>query len=64
LQGQGSIADQFQVLMLEPGSNEPYRNRMLEFTGINELVGTPDMIALGQRYEALAPAGTKAGTRR
>src|SRR5262249_16049092 len=32
------------------GSNEPYRNRMLDFAGINALVGTPEMLALGARY--------------
>jgi hypothetical protein len=32
---------------------------MLDFTGINELVGTPEMIALGQRYET--PIGKKPG---
>jgi 2-methylisocitrate lyase-like PEP mutase family enzyme len=34
------------------GSNEPYRNRMLDFAGINALVGTPEMLALGARYAA------------
>jgi hypothetical protein len=27
---------------------------MLDFQGINQLVGTPEMLALGQRYEAPA----------
>jgi hypothetical protein len=34
---------------------------MLDFAGINALVGTPEMIALGQRYEA--SAGKKSDVR-
>ncbi|MBX9826278.1 MAG: isocitrate lyase/PEP mutase family protein [Xanthobacteraceae bacterium] len=37
------------------GSNEPFRNRMLDFSGINALIGTADMLALGKRYETDAP---------
>jgi len=28
-----------------------FRNRMLDFDGVNRLIGTADMLALGQRYE-------------
>ena len=38
---------------------------MLDFAGINELVGTPEMIALGQRYETpVPPAGKTTSVRR
>jgi hypothetical protein len=38
---------------------------MLDFNGINELIGTPEMIALGQQYETPAPpADKKTGVRR
>jgi 2-methylisocitrate lyase-like PEP mutase family enzyme len=47
----GHMASEFYASLAQHGSNEPFRNRMLDFTGINELVGTPEMIALGQRYE-------------
>ncbi len=47
----GFMAGEFYGSLAKHGSNEPYRNRMLDFAGINELVGTPEMIALGQRYE-------------
>lgn len=57
----GFMASEFYGSLAAHGSNEPYRNRMLDFTGINELVGTPEMIALGQRYEA--PASKKPGVR-
>jgi 2-methylisocitrate lyase-like PEP mutase family enzyme len=46
----GFMAAEFYASMKQHGSNEPYRNRMLDFAGINALVGTPEMLALGQRY--------------
>jgi 2-methylisocitrate lyase-like PEP mutase family enzyme len=57
----GFMAGEFYGSLAKHGSNEPYRNRMLDFAGINELVGTPEMIALGQRYET--PAGKKPSAR-
>ena len=36
------------------GTTEPFRNRMFDFDGLNALIGTPEMIALGKRYEARA----------
>ena len=53
------MPQEFYTSLAHHGSNEPYRNRMLDFTGINELVGTPEMIALGQRYETPAPPADK-----
>jgi len=47
----GHMAGEFYASLAAHGSNEPFRNRMLDFDGINELVGTPEMIALGKRYE-------------
>jgi 2-methylisocitrate lyase-like PEP mutase family enzyme len=41
------------------GSNEPFRNRMLDFSGINALIGTAEMLALGKRYEADASVPDK-----
>jgi 2-methylisocitrate lyase-like PEP mutase family enzyme len=34
------------------GTTKPFADRMLDFTGLNALLGTPDMLALGARYEA------------
>jgi 2-methylisocitrate lyase-like PEP mutase family enzyme len=34
------------------GTNEPFRNRMLDFAALNRLIGTPEMLALGERYES------------
>jgi 2-methylisocitrate lyase-like PEP mutase family enzyme len=40
------------------GTTEPFRSRMLDFEGLNNLLGTPEMIALGKRYETpVQPVG-------
>jgi 2-methylisocitrate lyase-like PEP mutase family enzyme len=47
------------------GTTEPFRARMLDFDGLNALIGTPDMVARGKRYEAVPPpSGKKTGGRR
>jgi 2-methylisocitrate lyase-like PEP mutase family enzyme len=47
------------------GTTEPFRARMLDFDGLNALIGTPDMIARGKRYEAApTPSDQKTGGRR
>ena len=33
------------------GTTSPWRDRMLDFDGLNALIGTPDLLALGRRYE-------------
>jgi 2-methylisocitrate lyase-like PEP mutase family enzyme len=33
------------------GSTAPWRERMLDFDGLNALIGTPELLALGKRYE-------------
>lgn len=33
------------------GSTTPFRNRMLDFDGLNGLIGTPEMLELGKNYE-------------
>lgn len=34
------------------GSTRPFADRMFDFDGLNAAIGTPEMLALGQRYEA------------
>jgi len=34
------------------GTTEPYRAQMADFTGLNEIIGTPETLALGRRYDA------------
>jgi 2-methylisocitrate lyase-like PEP mutase family enzyme len=33
------------------GTTEPWHDRMLDFDGLNRLIGTPELLAAGQRYE-------------
>lgn len=42
--------DYYRSLKLH-GTNEPFRDRMFDFGALNRLIGTPDMLALGERYE-------------
>lgn len=37
------------------GSNTPFRDRMFDFNELNDLLGTPEMIARGKRLENLGP---------
>jgi 2-methylisocitrate lyase-like PEP mutase family enzyme len=34
------------------GSTQPFRERMYDFAALNDVIGTPQLIALGKRYEA------------
>jgi len=43
------------------GTNEPFHARMFDFSGLNAVIGTPEMLARGARYAAdtQAPAPRK-----
>lgn len=45
-----ALGDYF-ASMKAHGTTAPYRERMLDFKGINDIVGTDDMLKLGRRYE-------------
>jgi 2-methylisocitrate lyase-like PEP mutase family enzyme len=47
----GHMAAEYYGSLAANGTTEPYRNRMLGFEEINRVVGTPEMIALGRKYE-------------
>ena len=34
------------------GTNQPFRDRMLDFSELNEVLGTKNMLATGARYDA------------
>jgi len=58
-------ASEYYASLAAHGTTEPYRARMLDFDGLNGLIGTPEMIALGKRYEtAEQPADNKTGASR
>ncbi len=48
-------AEEFYGSLKAHGSTEPFRPRMFDFDVLNRLIGTPDMLARGKRYEAAAP---------
>ena len=61
----GRMAAEYYASLQAHGTTEPFRARMLDFDGLNALIGTPEMIALGERYATEAPpADQKAGGRR
>lgn len=43
---QGYLAD-----LLAQGTTQPWRERMLDFDALNAVIGTPRLLALGQRYD-------------
>ena len=47
----GHMAADYYGSLAANGTTEPFRNQMLGFEEINRVVGTPEMIALGKRYE-------------
>jgi len=55
----GRLASEYYASLAKHGTSEPFRDRMLDFTGLNDLIGTPEMLALGKRYEAY---GTRTDT--
>lgn len=45
-------AEEFYGSLKANGTTDPFRARMFDFTALNHVIGTPDMIARGKRYEA------------
>jgi 2-methylisocitrate lyase-like PEP mutase family enzyme len=48
----GRLASEYYGSLAAHGTTEPFRERMLDFTGLNKLIGTPELLALGKRYES------------
>lgn len=55
----GHMASEYYGLLAKHGTTEPYRHRMLDFEGLNRLIGTPEMVALGQRYQMVTATPAK-----
>ncbi|MFY9685942.1 MAG: isocitrate lyase/PEP mutase family protein [Pseudolabrys sp.] len=53
------LAGEFYASLAANGTSEPFRGRMHDFDGLNEVIGTPAMIELGKQYES----GKKGGGR-
>lgn len=45
------MASEYFASLKRHGSNQPYLNRMFGFEQLNALVGTPEMLAAGKRYD-------------
>jgi len=48
----GHMAREYYSSLAAHGTSEPFRSRMLDFTGLNDLIGTPELLAIGKRYDA------------
>ena len=46
----GRFASDYYASLAAHGTSDPFRDRMLDFNGLNDLIGTPEMLALGKRY--------------
>ena len=45
------MAEDFYASLLARGATDAFRERMHDFDGLNRLIGTPEAIALGKRFE-------------
>jgi 2-methylisocitrate lyase-like PEP mutase family enzyme len=57
------MAGEYYASLATHGTTEPFRARMLDFDGLNALIGTPEMMALGQRYAGAPAIDRKADVR-
>lgn len=44
-------AQDYYASLLKHGSNTPFADRMFDFDGLNTRIGTPEMLATGQRFD-------------
>ena len=54
-------AQEFYGSLKANGSTDQFRPRMFDFDALNRLIGTPEMLELGKRYEAAAAPNSKKG---
>jgi 2-methylisocitrate lyase-like PEP mutase family enzyme len=47
-------AQEYYRSLAQAGTNEPFRDRMFDFEGLNALIGTPEMLKLGSSYEGFS----------
>ncbi len=45
------MVSEYYASLATHGTSEPFRDRMLDFKGLNDLIGTPELLAVGKRYE-------------
>ena len=44
------VMQEYMANLKETGSTANWKNRMFDFTEFNSLIGTPEMLALGEQY--------------
>ena len=54
-----TAAEDFYGVLKTHGTTEPFRARMFDFNALNDLIGTPEMLARGKQYEAVPAPKTK-----
>jgi 2-methylisocitrate lyase-like PEP mutase family enzyme len=52
-------AQEFYGSLRSNGTTAPFRARMFDFDALNDLIGTPEMLARGKRYEAVSGPKTE-----
>ena len=57
-------AEEFYASLKAHGSTAPFRARMFDFTGLNQLIGTPELLERGRRYAEGEPETGQASGRR
>jgi 2-methylisocitrate lyase-like PEP mutase family enzyme len=46
--------DEYFASLKRTGTTAPFKDRMYDFNGLNKLIGTPELLALGRRYDSTA----------
>src|SRR3974390_1686628 len=54
-------AREFYASLAAHGTSEPFLDQMYDFTALNDIIGTPALIALGKQYESAAARNSKKG---
>lgn len=55
------MAQDYYRSLAKHGTNEPFADRMFDFNALNALIGTPEMLTLGQTYAQFGKAPRDAG---
>ncbi len=57
------MASEYYASLAAHGTSEPFRARMLDFEGLNDVIGTSELLAFGKQYESPAlPSESKKGS--
>jgi 2-methylisocitrate lyase-like PEP mutase family enzyme len=54
-------ANEFYASLAAHGTSEPFLDRMYDFAALNDVIGTPALVALGKKYEMAAKPTIKKG---